>query len=92
LAKTEIALDPNVSAVPRRWLDLRKAIMPLDDVQTNPYLFPGRRYGEHITTAAVTYWLRKAGVTAEQLYNRRPTIVPWRLIVRCMRAHCRAWA
>jgi site-specific recombinase XerD len=69
LAKTEIALDPNVSAVLRRWLDLRKAIMPLDDVQTNPYLFPGRRYGEHITTAAVTYWLRKAGVTAEQLYS-----------------------
>ncbi len=69
LAKTEIALDPNVSAVLRRWLELRKTIMPLDDAQTNPFLFPGRRYGEHITTSAVTYWLRKAGVTAEQLYS-----------------------
>lgn len=69
LAKTEITLDPNVSAVLRRWLYLRKAIMPLDDAQTNPFLFPGRRYGEHITTSAVTYWLRKAGVTAEQLYS-----------------------
>lgn len=32
-------------------------------------LFPGRRYGEHVTTSAVTYWRRKAGVTAEQLYS-----------------------
>ena len=69
LAKTEIALDPNVSAVLRRWLELRKVAMPLDDAQTNPFLFPGRRYGEHITTTGVTYWLRKAGVTAEQLYS-----------------------
>jgi hypothetical protein len=69
LAKTEIAFDPNVSAVLRRWLEQRKALMPIDSPEQNPYLFPGRRYGEHITTAGVTYWLRKAGVTAEQLYS-----------------------
>ena len=69
LAKTEIALDPNVSAVLRRWLEQRRALMLFDNADQNPYLFPGRRYGEHITTAAVTYWLRKAGVTAEQLYS-----------------------
>lgn len=68
LAKTEIALDPHVSAVLRRWLELRKTLMVFDNAEQNAYLFPGRRYGEHITTAGVTYWLRKAGVTAEQLY------------------------
>jgi hypothetical protein len=69
LAKTEIALDPNVSVVLRRWLERRDTLMLFDNAEQNPYLFPGRRYGEHITTAGVTYWLRKAGVTAEQLYS-----------------------
>ena len=69
LAKTEIALDPNVSAVLCRWLEQRKTLMLFDNADQNPYLFPGRRFGEHITTAGVTYWLRKAGVTAEQLYS-----------------------
>lgn len=68
LAKTEITLDPNVGAVLRRWLEKRKALMVFDHADENPYLFPGRRFGEPITTAGVTYWLRKAGVTAEQLY------------------------
>jgi len=69
LARTEIALDPNVSALMRRWLEVRRAITVFDDVDQNPYLFPGRRVGEHITPSGVTYWLRKAGVTAEQLYS-----------------------
>ncbi|MDD5707048.1 MAG: hypothetical protein PHR35_14080 [Kiritimatiellae bacterium] len=66
--RTEIALDARVGAVLARHLETRKALATLDDADDNGYLFPGRRHGEHLTAAAVTVWLHRNKVQAEQLF------------------------
>lgn len=68
LGRAEIALDARVSDILGRYLEQRRALAPMDEAETNPYLFTGRALGEHITAAAVTYWLARAGVNAEQLF------------------------
>ncbi|CAG0964599.1 hypothetical protein MYXO_00955 [Myxococcaceae bacterium] len=64
----EIAVDPRVSALVDRCLEDRKALSAMDDAAENEYLFTGRNHGGHLTPAAVTHMLGKAGVTAEQLF------------------------
>lgn len=66
--RTEIGLDDRVSAILGRYLERRHTLIVLDDREKNPYLFPGRQLGEHLTSYAVTYWLGKADVHAEQLF------------------------
>jgi hypothetical protein len=64
----EIALDARVGAMMDRYLASRRAIATMDDPWRNDYLFTGRRVGSHLTPAAVTYYLGKYGVRAEQLF------------------------
>lgn len=66
--QTEIALDPRISAVLERYLAQRKVLSMMDDPERNGWLFPGRRYGGHLTTAAVTEILRMRNLTADQLF------------------------
>ncbi len=66
--RTEIALDARVSDILGRYLERRRALAVMDNSDDNPYLFPGRQLGEHLTAAAVAYWLAKADVRAEQLF------------------------
>lgn len=66
--RTEIALDARVSDILGRYLKGRRALAVLDSGDDNPYLFPGRHLGEHLSAATVTYWLKKADVRADQLF------------------------
>lgn len=66
--RTEINLDARVSNILCRYLERRRALAIMDNGDDNPYLFPGRQFGGHLTAAAVTYWLAKVNVRAEQLF------------------------
>jgi len=66
--RAEIQLDPRVSALLHRYLAIREPLAMLDSSAENPYLFTGRRYGDHLTATAVHHWLARYDVTAEQLF------------------------
>ena len=67
-SRAEIHLDARISALLERYLNLRQTLATLDDADENPYLFPGRHLGRHIGANAVTHWLKKADVSADQLF------------------------
>lgn len=69
LGRTEITLDPRLGELLDRWLAQRRALTTMENAEDNDYLFPGRAYGSHLTEAAVTYYLKKHGVRAEQLFS-----------------------
>lgn len=64
----EIALHERVGRLMDRYLAVRTTPTAMDDPWDNAYLFPGRTVGSHLTEAAVTYYLKKHGVTAERLF------------------------
>lgn len=66
--KTEIALHDQVGALMDRYLAGRKTLAAMEDDWENEFLFPGRSVGAHLTQAAVIHYLRKYGVSAEQLF------------------------
>ena len=66
--RTEIHLDTRIGELLDRYLNQRQTLAALDNAGDNPYLFPGRRLGGHISPDTVTDWLKKAGVCAEQLF------------------------
>ncbi len=66
--KTEIPLDRRVGTLLDRYLPIRKALAVMEESWENDYLFTGRATGDHLTEAAVSYYLKKHGVTAEQLF------------------------
>ncbi|MHC1699346.1 MAG: hypothetical protein AB9919_15020, partial [Geobacteraceae bacterium] len=66
--KTRLELDQRVSHLIDYYLGTRKALHALDDDKNNPFLFPGRKYGSHLSTSTVTGYLKKWNVTADQLF------------------------
>lgn len=66
--RTEVSLDTRVSSILARYLELRKSLSALEDVDTNPYLFPGRSYGGHLDEATVSEWLQRCGVRSSELF------------------------
>lgn len=64
----EIALHKRVGRLMDRYLAVRTTLAAMDDPWDNAYLFPGRTMGSHLTEAAVTYYLKKQGVTADRLF------------------------
>jgi hypothetical protein len=66
--KTRLELDPRVSHLIDYYLGRRKALHTLEDDMSNPFLFPGRKYGSHLSTSTVTRYLKKWKVTADQLF------------------------
>lgn len=67
--RTEIALDNRIGALFDRYLAVRKALATMEDAWENAYLFTGRASGDHLKEAAVSYYLKKYKVTAEQLFS-----------------------
>ena len=67
--KTEIALDQRVGVLLDRYLSMRKSLATMEDAWENDYLFTGRAPGHHLKEASVSYYLKKYGVTAEQLFS-----------------------
>lgn len=64
----EITLHERVGALMDRHLTTRKTLSVMEEPWENGYLFPGRALGSHLTEAAVTYYLKKHGLTAEQVF------------------------
>ena len=69
LGQTEITLDRRLGDMLGQYLEKRRALATLEDTENNEYLFPGRTYGGHLTEAAVSYYLKKQGVSAAQLFS-----------------------
>ena len=68
LGRSEITLDRDVSDLLSKYIESRKALSVMEDEWENDYLFPGRKRGEHLSEGAVSYYLKKHGVTAEMLF------------------------
>jgi hypothetical protein len=68
LGRSEITLDRDVSELLSKYLENRKTLSVMEDEWENDYIFPGRKRGEHLSEGAVTYYLKKHGVTAETLF------------------------
>jgi site-specific recombinase XerD len=66
--RTEIPLDQRIGALFDRYLPARKALAVMEESWENGYLFTGRTAGGHLTEAAVSYYLKKHNVTAEQVF------------------------
>lgn len=66
--RTEIQLDRRIGDLLDRYLPARKALAVMEDSWENGYLFTGRSVGDHLTEAAVSYYLKKHNVTAEQVF------------------------
>ncbi|MDD2734551.1 MAG: hypothetical protein PHF56_11470 [Desulfuromonadaceae bacterium] len=67
--RTEIPLDQRIGALFNRYLAARKALALIEESWENGYLFTGRTAGDHLTEAAVSYYLKKHNVTAEQVFT-----------------------
>ena len=67
--RVEIALHQRIAALMDRYLVNRRALATMEDEWENGYLFPGRLVGGHLTEAAVTYYLQKQDIRAEQLFS-----------------------
>ena len=66
--RAEIHLDARISVIMERYLNQRRTLAALDHADDNPYLFPGRQFGNHLNATTVSIWLKMAGVRAEQLF------------------------
>jgi integrase len=66
--RTEIPLDHRIGALFDRYLPARKALAVMEESWENSFLFTGRSAGDHLTEAAVSYYLKKHNVTAEQVF------------------------
>jgi len=69
LGRTEIALDRRLGEMMGNYLEQRRSLATMEDANNNEYLFAGRTYGGHLTEAAVTYYLKKQGVSSAQLFS-----------------------
>lgn len=65
----EIALDEAVGGVAGRYLIERRPLAPTDDGGDNPWLFPGRTAGGHLTAEAVRSHADKWGFKAQQAFS-----------------------
>ena len=69
MGRTEITLDRRLGEMLGRYLEHRRALATMEDASNNEYLFTGRTYGGHLTEAAVSYYLKKQGVSSRQLFS-----------------------
>jgi len=66
---SEVNLDPRIGTLFDRYLAHRHALSMMENDLHNEWLFPGRKYGCHITASAITYMVKEFGVTADQMYS-----------------------
>lgn len=65
----ERVLDGEVGRVAARYLIERRPLAPADDGAENPWLFPGRTAGGHLTSHAIREYARKRGLKAQQAFS-----------------------
>ena len=67
--QTEISLDSRISALFGRYMSERTALATLETTDHNEYLFPGQKYGSHLSEATVSQYLKTYGVTARSMFS-----------------------
>lgn len=66
--RTEITLDMRISEVLSRYLLSRDELLAIRGEPENNWLFPGRKYHCHVTTASITELIHSFGVSADQMF------------------------
>lgn len=66
--RVPIPLQPEESDLVKRYLAERRRWSVIDSIDDNPWLFPGRGWREHLTSASITAYLRRWHVSATQLF------------------------
>jgi hypothetical protein len=66
---TEMMLNSRVSDLLDRYLQHRKVINCYDDTHSNPYIFPGNSYKEHMSALSIAYYLKRQNVNQSQLFS-----------------------
>ena len=67
--RTEISLEVHVSELFDRYMNERNALATLETADHNEYLFPGQKYGSHLSEATVSQYLKNHGVTASRVFS-----------------------
>jgi len=65
---SEIALDMRISEVLNRYLISRDELLATRGEPENNWLFPGRKYDCHVTTASITELIHNFGVSSDQMF------------------------
>ena len=65
--RLDVDIAPEIEPIIDRWIEERKSLSVLESEHNNKFLFPGRRYGCHLSPAAVKYYYDQWDVTADQL-------------------------
>lgn len=65
----EISLHERIGGLLDRYLNTRTALATMEDSWENAYLFPGRTLGSHLAEATVSYYLKKHGLNADQVFG-----------------------
>lgn len=68
-AKEELRIDRATGTLIGRYLAVRRTVNTFDDPATNPYLFPGQKFGCHMSVNGAWHHLARYGVTARQLFS-----------------------
>lgn len=65
---TEISLDMRISELLDKYLSSREELLTIRGELENEWLFPGRKYDCHVTTASITELIRGFGVNSDQMF------------------------
>jgi len=65
---SEIALDMRISEVLNRYLISRDELLATRGEPENNWLFPGRKYDCHVTTASITELIHSFSVSSDQMF------------------------
>ena len=68
-AKIALPIDGPEGELLSRYLAYRPAESHLDTPESNPYLFPGRRYDGHITAATISGYISEWRTNANELFS-----------------------
>lgn len=65
----EIELDARIGVLFDKYLEHRHALSMMEDDHHNEWLFPGKKFGTHISQAAITSMLKEYGISADQMFT-----------------------
>jgi len=65
----ELNIFGGIASLFRRYLANRQIVSPIDDIRTNPFLFPGKMPSFHLSSSGLRPHLLKYEVTAYELYS-----------------------
>lgn len=67
--RTPTEMIDRVGAVITLWLKERKTLSRFDDLDNNPYLFPGKVRGQHLTAAAIDHYMKREKLSSQEVFS-----------------------